>query len=183
MSRYIAKAAIRGANYIVNEAEQMLDAALKEFGPEKPVAFINTAYFLPVILGFTGMKVSKLGELRAAVDLARSMLHPVPGNSVWLPYLGETLDSGTATLLATETIEAIRFVRGQQPERLPGLRLTGTSFTSPDAGNGDGEGGGYAHGRYSASRLGHSTRRRTYAWVRGHRRRGQEQRGSRVDRP
>jgi acetyl-CoA synthase len=146
MSRYIAKAAIRGANYIVNEAEQMLDAALKEFGPEKPVAFINTAYFLPVILGFTGMKVSKLGELRAAVDLARSMLHPVPGNSVWLPYLGETLDSGTATLLATETIEAIRFVRGQQPERLPGLRLTGTSFTSPDAGNGDGEGGGYANG-------------------------------------
>jgi len=68
------------------------------------------------------------------------MLHPVPGNSVWLPYLGETLDSGTATLLATETIEAIRFVRGQQPERLPGLRLTGTSFTSPDAGNGTARG-------------------------------------------
>ena len=74
------------------------------------------------------------------------MLHPVPGESVWLPYLGETLDSGTATLLATEAIEAIRFVRGQQPEPIPGLRLTGTSFTSPDAGNGDGEGGGYANG-------------------------------------
>ena len=87
----------------------MLDAALKEFGPEKPVAFTNTAYFLPVALGFTGMKISKLGEMRAVVDLAKSMLHPVPGESVWLPYLGETLDSGTATLLATEAIEAIRF--------------------------------------------------------------------------
>jgi acetyl-CoA synthase len=145
MSRYIAKAAIRGANMIVHEAEMMLQDALRELGPDKPVAFINTAYYLPVILGFTGIEVKTLGDLVPVVELAKKLLHPVPGDSVWLPYLGETLDCGTATLLAMETIEGIRFARGEQPERIPGLKLTGTSFTSPDA-NGQGEEGGYANG-------------------------------------
>ncbi len=39
-----------------------------------------------------------------------------------------------ATLLAAETIEAIRFVYGLQPEPMPGFNLAGgTVFTSPDA--------------------------------------------------
>lgn len=140
MSRYIAKAATRGAQRIVVEAEEMLKAALEEMGPETPVAFPNTAYHLPVILGFTGMEVDTLGELEPVLAHARKLLHPVPSDSVWLPYLGETLDCGTATLLAMEAIEAIRFARGEQPEPIPGLRLTGTSFTSPDSGNGDMDG-------------------------------------------
>jgi len=144
VSRYIAKAALRGANLIVNEAEHMVEAAIADLGEDKPVAFTNTAYYLPVILGFTGMEVSNLGELRKAVAHAKHLLNPVPGDTLWLPYLGETLDSGAATLLAMEAIEAVRFVRGQQPEPIPGLNLTGTSFTSPD-GNGGG-GGGYANG-------------------------------------
>ena len=44
-----------------------------------------------------------------------------------------------ATLLAAEAIEAIRFTYGLQPEPMPGFKLAGgTSFTSPDAGAGDG---------------------------------------------
>jgi acetyl-CoA synthase len=144
MSRYIAKAAHRGANLIVSEAEQMLQAALEEFGPDRPVAFTNTAYHLPVILGFTGMEVDNLGQLQAALGHAKSLLNEAPGDSLWLPYLGETLDSGAATLLAMEAIEAVRFARGEQPEPVPGLSLTGTSFTSPDSNGGDG--GGYANG-------------------------------------
>jgi len=144
MSRYIAKAAIRGANMIMNEADAMLQAALKDLGPETPVAFTNTAYYLPTILGFTGMEVSTLGDLQPILEHARKLLHPVPGESVWLPYLGETLDCGASTLLAFETIEAIRFAQGLQPEPIPGLQLTGTSFTSPDSNGGNG--GGYANG-------------------------------------
>ena len=145
MSRYIAKRAIRGANMLVNEADRMLRSAIDDLGADTPVAFTNTAYYLPVILGFTGQEVSTLGELQQAVDRAKRMLHPVPGDSVWLPYLGEALDCGVATLFAAEAIEAIRFVRGTQPEQIPGLQLTGTSFTSPN-GNGNGGGGGYANG-------------------------------------
>ncbi len=50
MSRYIATRAIRGANALVTEAELMLNKALTEKGPDTPVAFPNTAYYLPTIL-------------------------------------------------------------------------------------------------------------------------------------
>ncbi len=143
MSRYIAKAAIRGATAIVDEADQMLTAAIADLGPDKPVAFTNTAYHLPVILGFTGMEVDNLGQLQDALGYAKKLLHEAPSDRLWLPYLGETLDSGAATLLAAETIEAVRFARGQQPEKIQGLQLTGTSATGD--GNGGG-GGGYANG-------------------------------------
>jgi acetyl-CoA synthase len=152
MSRYIATRAIRGAQGIVAEAEHSLERALVEKGADAPVAFPNTAYYLPLILGMTGQEVTKVGDLRTVVDRARSLLHGVPAARRWTPYLGETLDSGMATLLAEETIMALRYAAGEQPEPLPGLQLAGgTSFTSPDAGtNGDGaadpeHGGGNGH--------------------------------------
>ncbi len=140
MSRYIATRAIRGANALVTEAELMLEKALAEKGPDTPVAFPNTAYYLPLILGMTGIQVETLGQLRPVIEHARSLLHPLPSAQRWTPYLGETLDSGMATLLAAETIEAIRFVYGLQPEPMPGFKLAGgTAFTSPD-GSSDGNG-------------------------------------------
>jgi len=139
MSRYIATRAIRGANALVTEAEVMLNKALKEKGADTPVSFPNTAYYLPTILGMTGIEVTNLGDLLPVLEQARQMLHPVPSQAKWTPYLGETLDSGMSTLLAAEVIEAVRFVYGLQPESLPGFQLAGgTSFTSPDNGGSDG---------------------------------------------
>lgn len=133
MSRYIATRAIRGANALVTEAELMLQKALHEKGEDTPVAFPNTAYYLPLIFGMTGHKVEKLAQLQPIVQHARSLLHPMPSEKHWTPYLGETLDSGMATLLAAEVIEAVRFIYGLQPETLSGFKLEGgTSFTSPE---------------------------------------------------
>ncbi len=135
MSRYIATRAIRGANALVTEAELMLSKALQEKGPDHPVSFPNTAYYLPLIFGMTGEAVEKLGQLKSVLSHARRLLHPLPSEKHWTPYLGETLDSGMATLLAAETIEAIRFVYGLQPEPFPGIELAGgTSYS----GNGTG---------------------------------------------
>jgi acetyl-CoA synthase len=137
MSRYIATRAIRGANALVTEAELMLQKALAEKGPETKVSFPNTAYYLPLTLGMTGMEITTLGQLPAVLKHARQLLHPVPSQKHWTPYLGETLDSGMATLFAAETIEAIRYVYGLQPESMTGFQLAGgTSFTSPDNGAG-----------------------------------------------
>ena len=131
MSRYIATRAIRGANTLVTEAEIMLAKAISEKGPDTPVAFPNTAYYLPTIFGMTGLAVETLGQLTTSIELARKLLHPVPSERHWTPYLGETLDSGMATLIAAETIEAIRFIYGLQPESLPGFNLAGgTAYPS-----------------------------------------------------
>jgi len=73
MSRYIATRAIRGANALVTEAELMLSKALKEKGPDTPVSFPNTAYYIPVIGGMTGEQVEKLGQLEGV--LAHELAH------------------------------------------------------------------------------------------------------------
>jgi acetyl-CoA synthase len=155
MSRYIATRAIRGANALVTEADLMLKRALVEKGPDTPVAFPNTAYYLPVINGMTGVQVETLGQLEPVMKHAWALLHPAPSNRHWTPYLGETLDSGMATLLAAETIEAVRFSYSQQPEPLPGFKLAGgTSFTSPESGvGGDGGVDGHLNGPIDDIRL------------------------------
>ncbi len=131
MSRYIANAAIRGANRIVQEADDLLQKTIAELGPDASVQFPNTAYYLPVIYGFTGIEVTKLSDLVPVLEISRSLLHPETEGHTWLPYLGEALDSGVATLFAEEAISGIRFARGEQPEHIPGLELAGTSVTGP----------------------------------------------------
>ncbi len=136
MSRHIATRAIRGATGIVGEAEQAVNEALAELGPDAPVAFTNTAYYLPVIYAFTGQKVEKLGDLAQVIERAKGLLHPIPGDKMWLPYLGETLDSGVATLFAEEALEGVRFARGTEPQiiKLDHAREDGQRFTGGDLG-------------------------------------------------
>jgi acetyl-CoA synthase len=119
------------------EAELMLNKALKEKGPDTLVEFPNTAYFLPTIYAMTGVEVTTLGQLKEIIAHARALLHPIPAGQKWTPYLGETLDSGMATLLAAEIIEAIRFVYDLQPEPFPGIELAGgTAYPNLDNGGG-----------------------------------------------
>ncbi len=135
MSKYIATRAVRGANALVYEAEAMLFKALAEKGPETVVEFPNTAYYLPLIYAMTGEKIATLGDIPPLLEKARSLLHPIPSDDKWTPYLGETLDSGMATLIAAEIIEAIRAIYGLQPEMYPGIELAGgTEYGDRDFG-------------------------------------------------
>jgi acetyl-CoA synthase len=105
---------------------------MQELGPDQQIQFTNTAYYLPTILGYTGMEVSTIGGLQPVLEHCRTLLHSLPEDRTWLPYLGETLDAGVATLLAEEAIMALRFAYGREPQPMPGLELTGTS--APDTG-------------------------------------------------
>ncbi len=146
MSRYIASRAIRGAHLLVNEADALLAKTIAEYGADAPVAFPNTAYYLPTINGMMGLQVETVGQLQPVLTHARGLLHPMPADCRWMPYLGETLDSGMATLFAAEAIEAMRFVKGEEPQRIPGFTMTGGSFTSPDAAKGGDGANGFLNG-------------------------------------
>ena len=115
MSKIIASAAIRGAHAIVSRAEDRLKEAIDAKGPEEPVAFPNTGYYLPVIYALSGHKVEKLSDMEKPLALAREMLGEIPTDSLWLPYLGETLDSGIATLFVQEIMQGLRYVIGPPP--------------------------------------------------------------------
>jgi acetyl-CoA synthase len=109
MSKLIATRAIRGAHKLVARAEKELAEALEQKSPQTEVKFPNTAYYLPISYGILGMKIETLGGLSDLLQEARRLLPPVPGDDLWLPYLGHTLDAGMAALFADEIIEGIKY--------------------------------------------------------------------------
>ena len=128
MSKIIATAAIRGAHKLVKQAEEALQNAIEAQGKDTPVAYPNTAYYLPIMLLFLGQKVEKLGALEESLQEAKKLLKPIPSESLWLPYLGDTLDSGVATLLAEEIIEVLKYIDGSRPVNGIWLGYTGDNI-------------------------------------------------------
>jgi len=110
MSKIIASAAIRGAHNIVDKAEKQWQEAMDKHGANEPVGFPNTAYYLPIIYGISGMKVEKLGDMEAVLKKCKALLPPLVKAEHHLPYLGPTLDAGMITFWAEELIEAIRYL-------------------------------------------------------------------------
>src|SRR4030042_1202174 len=110
MSKIIASAAIRGAHNIVDKAEKKWKEAMDKWGAKEPVGFPNTAYFLPIIYGISGMKVEKLGDMEAVLKKCRALLPPPVKEEHHLPYLGPTLDAGMIAFWAEEMLEAIRYL-------------------------------------------------------------------------
>ena len=114
MSKIIASAAIRGAHKIVDRAEKKWQEAMDRWGPNEPVGFPNTAYYLPIIYGILGIPVEKLGDMEAVLKRCKSLLPPPVRETCPLPYLAPALDAGMATFFAEEIIEAIRYL--EQPD-------------------------------------------------------------------
>lgn len=115
MSKLIATRAIRGAHNLVSRAEKELQQAIKEKGPKTQVEFPNTGYYLPISYAMLGLKIETLGGLKELLEEAKNLLPPIPEGSLWLPYLGHTLDAGMATLFADEIIEAIKYTSNPFP--------------------------------------------------------------------
>jgi acetyl-CoA synthase len=111
VSKIICSAAIRGAHKIVECAEREYEDAMERWGPNEPVGFPNTAYYLPVIYAILGVPVEKLGDMKPVLERCRVILPPMVKEETPLPYLAPALDAGMATFFAEEIIEAIRYLK------------------------------------------------------------------------
>ncbi|MBL7189653.1 MAG: CO dehydrogenase/CO-methylating acetyl-CoA synthase complex subunit beta [Phycisphaerae bacterium] len=115
MSKIIASAAIRGAHKIAGQAEDILSQAVKEKGKDCRVEFPNTGYYMPIIYSMTGRGVETLADFEEVLKEVKDMLPPPVDEDLWLPYLGQALDAGMATLFAEEIIEACKYLIGPNP--------------------------------------------------------------------
>ena len=115
MSKIIASAAIRGAHKIAKQAEDILKKAIKEKGRDCRVEFPNTGYYMPIIYSMTGRAVEKLADFEEVMQEVRDLLPPPVDEDLWLPYLGQALDAGMATLFAEEIIEGCKYLIGPNP--------------------------------------------------------------------
>jgi len=68
MSRLVAFAAIQGAYNIVSKVEGKFKEAMDKYGPNQPLEFPNTAYYLPIIYSILGIKVEKLADAEPVLE-------------------------------------------------------------------------------------------------------------------
>lgn len=116
MSKIVAGAAMRGALTITNEAQKALEAAIKEKGREEKVEFPETAFALPMAYSLLGVEAKTLGDMEGILKEAKGLVVNEPTENLWLPYLGNALDSGIAALLGEELLMAIRYLYGKEPQ-------------------------------------------------------------------
>ncbi len=130
MSKIIASAAIRGAHKLMSDAENMLNNAINEKGEDFAFTFPDTAYYLPVIYALTGFPVKNLKDMKTALNFTKKLLHENTADHLWVPYLGEALDSGMATLFCEEIIMALRYINELEPVKDPETGFIYNGFTT-----------------------------------------------------
>ena len=89
-----------------------VDNAIAQYGESQAVSFPETAYALPCYYSVTGVKVTTLGEMKAALDVVKSLMTRAP-------RLNDAFMSGVATALCAEFIEALKYINGATPYELP----------------------------------------------------------------
>ena len=117
MSKIVASAVIRGAQHFVKEAEENLSKAIKEKGPDTKIGFPETAFFLPMANALMGFEAKTLKDAEFILNHAKSLVPQTPTDKLWLPYLGNALDAGIATLFAEEIIMVLRYLYGTEPQK------------------------------------------------------------------
>ncbi len=97
-----------GSNAVAGLTEGAVNDAIAKYGPEKEIAFPDTAYYFPTIYAATGVKVKTLGDLPACVGVLKSLITNQED-------LGQALNAGLATAVGAEIIEGLKYVEGGNP--------------------------------------------------------------------
>jgi carbon-monoxide dehydrogenase catalytic subunit len=98
------KKAIDGSIIATGYADYLLSRAIRKYGPEKTLEYPGTGYFLPSITAWTGIKVTKLGQLPLILgDVRRKIIEDV------YTY-DNAVASGEATMISAEIVEALKYV-------------------------------------------------------------------------
>ena len=117
MSKIVAASVIKGAHQIYKQASDSLNKAIKEKGPNTKIGFPETAFYLPLANALLGVKVETLKDALPILEHAKSLLPGVPSDKIWLPYLGDALNAGMATLFCEEIIVVLRYLYAQEPQK------------------------------------------------------------------
>ncbi len=97
-----------GSNAVAGLTEGAVNDAIAKYGPDKAIAFPDTAYYFPTIYAATGVKVKTLGDLPACVGVLKSLITNQED-------LGQALNAGLATAVGAEILEGLKYVESADP--------------------------------------------------------------------
>ena len=101
-----------GNDYNYARTVAAIDEAIATYGEAEAVSFPGTAYSLPCYYGVTGVKITTLGEMKAAMETIKGMM-------TRNPRLQDAFDSGIASALCAEFLEALKYLHGAEPYAEP----------------------------------------------------------------
>lgn len=101
-----------GNDAVYGLTEQAIDGAIAQHGADKAVSFPNTAYSLPCYYGVTGAKIAKLGDLKEALGVVKTLMTREK-------RLNDAFMSGVAAALCAEFIEVLKYIDGATPYEEP----------------------------------------------------------------
>ncbi len=101
-----------GNDTVCGLTEGAINDAIAKYGEDKAIAFPDTAYFLPCYYAVTGTKIKTLADLKAGLEVVKTL----QGRN---KRLGDVFNSGVATALEAEFIEALKYIDGAQPYEAP----------------------------------------------------------------
>lgn len=116
MLKAVGELAVSGSHKAVNLAGEIIDNLTKQKGPDFKIGFPETTYYLPLIFAALGKEVTTLKGAKEIIDISRTLLKQVPETGEWTTLLADAVDSGVATALAAEVIEAARYGTGELPK-------------------------------------------------------------------
>ena len=110
-----------GNDVVYARAEAAINEAIATYGESEAVSFPGTAYSLPCYYAVTGVKISTLGEMKAAMaDIKAKMTR----NN----RLHDAFESGIAAALCAEFLEALKYIHGAEPYTAPCLGHLNDAF-------------------------------------------------------
>ena len=101
-----------GNDYNYERTVAAIDEAIATYGENEPVGFPETAYALPCYYGVTGVKITTLAEMKAAMETIKAKM--TRNNR-----LHDAFESGIASALCAEFLEALKYIHGATPYAEP----------------------------------------------------------------
>ena len=101
-----------GNDYNYDRTVAAIDEAIAQYGEGEAVSFPDTAYSLPCYYAVTGEKITTLGEMKAAMATIKAKM---TRNS----RLHNAFESGIASALCAEFLEALKYIHGATPYEAP----------------------------------------------------------------
>ena len=110
-----------GNDYNYARTVAAIDNAIATYGESEAVSFPDTAYSLPCYYGVTGVKITNLGEMKAAMTTIQGMM-------TRNKRLQDAFDSGIASALCAEFLEALKYLHGATPYQEPEMGHLSDAF-------------------------------------------------------
>jgi len=110
-----------GNDYNYARTVATIDEAIAAYGEGEAVAFPDTAYALPCYYAVTGVKITNLGEMKAAMETIKAKM--TRNNRLY-----DAFESGIASALCAEFLEALKYIHGATPYAEPELGHLSDAF-------------------------------------------------------